>query len=71
MCYEQHGSVLGTEIASSMKKMESQLFNDPLLAAVLLDVHNQDLLSVRQKVVAKETVINVTLRIEGIDSEDE
>ena len=70
LCYEEHGSVLGTEIASSMKKRESQLFNELLLAAVLLDVHNQDLLSDQQKVVAKETVINVALRMKGINSED-
>lgn len=70
MCYEEHGSSLGTEIASSMKKRESKLFNEPLLAAVFLDVHNQHLLSNSQKVVAKETVINIALRMKGIDCED-
>lgn len=68
--YEDHGSVLGTEIARSMKMRESNLFNEPLLAAVLLDVHNQDLLSDQQKIVAMETVVNVALRMKGISIED-
>ena len=70
LCYEEHGSVLGSEIASPMKRRESQLFNEPLLAAVLLDIHNQDLLSQQQKIVAKETVLNIVLRMKGIDTED-
>lgn len=71
MWYEEHGSTLGTDIANSMKKRESLLFNETLLAAVFLDVHNQVLLSDIQTVVAKETVINVALRMKGLDKDDD
>ena len=66
--YEEHGSLLASEIASSMKDRETKLFNEPLLAAVLTDVHNQDLLSEEQKTVAEEALINITLRMKGIHS---
>ena len=69
LLYDEHGSVLGTEIAKSMKKREKQLFNEQLFAAIFLDIHNQDLLSNEQMDKARETEINVALRMKGINIE--
>ena len=71
MVYEDHSSILGAEIAKSMKKREDHLFNDQLLAAVFLDIHNQNLLTDEQKDKTRESVINVALRQQGINIDEE
>ena len=71
LVYEDHGSVLGTEIANSMKRREQHLFNEQLFAAVFLDIVNQDLLSDEQMDIARETVTQVALRLKGIEIDEE
>lgn len=70
--YENNGSILATEIAKSMEKRESDLCSNNLLfAAVLLDVNNMDLLPESSAERARETVINLALRIQGLKEDTE
>lgn len=70
--YENNGSILATEIAKSMEKRESDLCSNNLLfAAVLLDVNNMDLLPESSVERARETVINLALRIQGLKEDTE
>ena len=70
--YENNGSILATEIAKSMEKRESDLCSNNLFfAAVLLDVNNMDLLPESSVERARETVINLALRIQGLKEDTE
>ena len=73
--YDLHGSVLGEEIAKAMKKREADLFGSGvLLAAVHLDVRNRELLPEVSVQKAREVILNLVLRQQGMalqeDSED-
>ena len=67
--YNDYGSLLAKEIAKSMKKGETDLLNSGLLlAAVLLDVYNLELLPLSSVEKGKETVSNLTLRMKGLET---
>ena len=53
-----------------MKNREDQLFNEPLLAAVLVDFHNHQYLSDEQKIVGQEALVKIVLRMRNIPSDD-
>jgi hypothetical protein len=70
--YENNGSLLATEIAKSMKKREADLLdNGLLLAAVLLDINNMELLPLDSVERATETITNLALRIQGIEDDSQ
>jgi hypothetical protein len=65
--YEVNGSLLATEIAKSMEKRESELLNNGLLlAAVLLDINNMELLSEDNAKKAREATVDLVLRMKGL-----
>jgi len=67
---EDHGGLIAREIFESMKKREQELLKNSLfLSAIFMDVCNMDLLSDQQKEVAKEAVVELVLKIQGLDSE--
>ena len=69
--YQDHGSSLADAIAHSMQKREKELLsNGLLLAAVLSDVSNMDLLPPHHEIKGKETLINLVLRIKGLEDEE-
>jgi len=69
--YENNGSLLTTEIAQSMKRREAELFNNGLLlAAVLLDFNNMELLPPASVETAKKAVSNLALRLQGLEDPD-
>jgi len=70
--YENQGSLLAEEIAKSMKKRSEDLLdNGVLLAAVVLDVQNRDLLSEDALRKGEDIVVNLVLRLQGLSKEDE
>lgn len=70
---EVHSGIIADIIFASMKKRESELMNNSLfVAAIYLDVTSMDLLTPPQKDLAKETVVELVIRLEGLnDAEDE
>ena len=52
------------------KRKKELLSNGLLLAAVLSDVSNMDLLPPDHKIKGKETLINLVLRIKGLEDEE-
>jgi hypothetical protein len=67
---EDHGGLIATKIMESMKRREAELFGSSVfLAAVLADVFNMNLLSTDQKEVATEALIDLILRLKGLDEE--
>ena len=68
--YQDHGSSLADDFLHSMQKREEELLgNGLLLAAVLSDVTNMDLLPPDHEIKGKETLINLVLRIKGLEDE--
>jgi hypothetical protein len=58
---------LATEIAKSMEKREPELLNNGLLlAAVLMDINNIDLLSENDVQKAREATVDLVLRMKGL-----
>ncbi len=69
---EVHSGIIADIIFASMKKRESELMNNSLfLAAIYLDITNMDLLTPSQKDVAKETVVELVIRFEGLNDADD
>ncbi len=65
--YEVNGSLLATEIDKSMEKREPELLNNGLLlAAVLIDINNMDLLSENNVQKAREATVDLVLRMKGL-----
>lgn len=67
---QQHTSVIADIIVASMKKRGNEfLHNSLFLAAIYLDINNQDLLTTSQKKEAKAAVLELVIRLKGLDSE--
>lgn len=67
---EDHGGLIAREIFESMQKREQELLKNSLfLSAIFMDVFNMDLLTDQQKEVAKEAVVELVLRTQGLDRE--
>ena len=65
-------SSLAKEIAKSMKKREAVLLNNGLLlAAVLVDVKNADLLSDEHREQGQEALLKLVFRMKGLDGLEE
>jgi hypothetical protein len=69
---EDHGGLIASEIVESMRRRETELFgNSVFLAAVLVDVFNMNLLSSDQKDVATDALVELILRMKGLDDGDD
>ena len=66
---ERNGSLLATELALSMEVRESSLMNPLVLAAILVDVLHAELLNDYQVAEGKEVIIDIALKLAGIQTE--
>ena len=67
---ERNGSLLATEMGLSMEVRESSLINPLVLAAILVDVLHAELLNDYQVAEGKQVVINIALKLAGIQTEE-
>lgn len=67
-----HSGTIADIICASMKKREGELLNNSLfLAAIFLDIHNQDLLTTTEKDAARTAVVDLVVRMKGLNEEEE